>query len=177
MPVETPKQVEQFLLLQSKKEPELQAMCEAFKLDTTGSKAELIDRLVSNQDPQFQRNPARPQAIPLRTRGPNGNPLPHATEVLKHWRKTIFHGKNNVRSFTLINSRGDNYQQKMRFAKCSPVALKVILENNWYMAHTSQRELLNMLDTHPEKFDLNIVQKPDSQGNSWLMLHCAPKAA
>lgn len=177
MPVETPKQVEQFLLLQKKSEPELQAMCEAFKLDTTGSKAELLDRLINLQEPQYQRNPARPQAIPLRTRGPNGQPLPHATEVLKQWRKTIFNGKNNLRPFSLINSRGETYQQKMRYAKCTEQALKVILENHWYMAHTSQRELVNLLRSHPENFNLNIVQKPDSQGNSWLMLHCEPKAA
>lgn len=177
MSVETPKQVEEFLLLQSKKESELQAMCEAFQLDTAGNKADLIDRLVSTQEPQYQRNPARPQAIPLRTRGPDGKPLPHASEVFKQWRKAIFHGKKNLKSFTLINSRGQDYQQKLRYAKCSPAALKVILENHWYMAHTSQRELVNLLNSHPENFSLTIVQKPDSQGNSWLMLHCEPKAA
>jgi len=153
------------------------ALCEGRKLETTGNKADLIDRLVSLREPQYQRNPTRPQAIPLRTRKLNGEPLPHATDVLKRWRRDIFHGKDNSRLFSLINSKGESYQQMLRYATCSKRTLKVILENHWYMAHTSQRDLLKLLSLYPERFNLNIIQKPDSRGNSWLMIHTAPKAA
>jgi len=177
MSVETKEQVEQFILLQGKDEEELRAICEGMKLSTKGKKPHLLQRLMSLQDPQYQRSVARPQAIPLRTRGPNGQPLPAAMETMKKWRRLIFEGRRNTKEFSLINSRGKSYKARLRYTKCGRKSLDTILEKGWYMAHTSQRDLVNLLKNRPENFNLSIIQKPDSQGNSWLMLHCEAKAA
>lgn len=177
MSIETKEQVEQFILLQSKTKEELRAICEGMQLGTEGQKTDLLNRLMALEEPQYQRNVARSQAIPLRTRGQNGEPLPAAMETMKQWRKLIFEGKKNEKEFGLINSYGKDYKAKLRYAKCNSQTLGVILKKGWYMAHTSQRDLVNLLKSNPDRFNLTIVRKSDRQGNSWLMLHCEVKAA
>lgn len=177
MSVETPGQVEQFLKLQSKDKSELQAICEPLGLPTTGTKSEIIDRLVALTEIRTQRDVTLPQAIPLRTRDENSQLIPGAAETFKQWRKLIFNTKGNLKEFSLLNGKSRQYKARLRYVMCSEKTLKVILEKRWYLPHSSQRDLIELLKAQPENFTLCIVQKPDSQGSSWLMLHCEPKAA
>lgn len=177
MSVETPEQVEQFLKLQSKDVPELQAICEGLQLDTAGSKADLIDRLVALADARPQRDVTLPQAIPLRTRDDHEQLIPGTVDTFKKWRKLIYEAKGNLKEFSLVNSRGKQYTARLRYILCSENTLKFILEKRWYLPHNNQKDLINLLKAQPENFQLCIVQKPSSNGNSWLMLHCEPKAA
>lgn len=177
MAIETREQVEQFILLQSKSVEELRALCESLKLDLNGQKDELLKRLISVDGHEFQRDVTRPQIIPLCTRGPSGQPLEAAAETMKKWRRLIFEAKGNTKEFCLINSNGQSYATTLKYIKCGPKALAAILNGGWLMARPHQRDLLQMLKKYPEQFEFNIVRKPDTHGNTWLMLHCEAKAA
>lgn len=176
MSISSDAQVRYFLLLQKKNIEELQAISRPFGLSIEGSKEELIERLVCLEGVQQQQDTTRPQAIPLRTRDDKGQPLPKATETMKKWRKAIFDGKDNVKKFQLINSKNKDYFLDLKYATCSREILQVILDKKWYLAHPSQRDLINLLISTPEIFVTNIVKKPDSKGNSWLMIHIAVAA-
>lgn len=175
MSISSDAQVRYFLLLQQKTIEELRAISKPFGLSTEGNKEEIIERLVCLEGVQHQQDTTKPQAIPLRTRDNKGQPLLNATETMKKWRKAIFDGKDNTRRFQLINSKGKNYFLDLKFATCSQKILQVILNKKWYLAHPSQRDLINLLNSTPEMFVVNIVKKPDSKGNSWLMMHVETK--
>lgn len=176
MPVETKNQIDQFILLQKKSEAELRAICEGISLSLEGSRADLIDRLLS-EEPQTQHNIMIAQAIPLRTRGDRSEPLTAAVDAIKKWRKLIFEARGNNKEFQLLNGKGKPYTARLRYIKCSESTLRHIISNRWYLPLEQHRDLIHMLNDKPEKFILNIIQKPDGSGNSWLMLHVALKEA
>jgi hypothetical protein len=177
MALETKDQVSQFLALQKKSEGELRAICEPLKLSTEGSKEDLIDRLLKLTDISRQTPIIMAQAIPLRTRGDRSEPLVAAASAIKKWRKLIFEARGNIKEFKLLNGKNKAYKAKLKYIRCSEAVLQHIIKNRWYLPLEHHRDLIRLLAKKPEKFILNIVQKPDSSGNSWLMLHVAPRKA
>ncbi len=145
------------------------------KLETTGSKKDLIDRLLALNTPQ-QESVVVPQAIPLRSRDERSRPIEAATRAMKDWRRLIFQGRNNIREFTLVNNNGEPYTLKMKYAKCSPTTLSTILEHKWYLPLPKYRDIVELINKNPDQFNITIVQKPSMTGNNWLMLHVEPKA-
>jgi len=174
--LETRTEVEQYLLLQKKSEQELRVVCGEMDLKTEGTKEQLIDQLASLETKQ-QRSILVPQAIPLRTRDENMQPLDAAIETMRHWRKMIFTAKNNVKQFKLLSREGKPYTTDLPYIKCSTETLKKIIEKGWILPLDYNRDLIGLLKTEPDRFIANIIQKPDSKGKSWLMLHLTPLAA
>jgi hypothetical protein len=175
MSIETAGQVEQLIKLQAKSEEELQALCEGLELSWEGTKAELIERLVGTGS-KSQRSITVAQAIPLRTRGDQGEPLTIATQSIKNWRRMIFEAKGNIQEFGLLNTEGQPYKARLKYIRCSEPTLMKIIKERWYLPLDYHKDLINLLELHPENFILSIIQKPDSRGQSWLMLHCTPKS-
>lgn len=172
--METKQDIDQFLTLQKKTLSELKAICEGLKLGTTGTKSQLIDRLIYSQVvPQI--SVVKPQTIPLRSRDHKSQQIDSAYKALQKWRTQIFWGKNNRKIFDLINAKGKIYQKEMKYMKCPNKTLDHIISHQWYLPVQQNKNLVEMLKNHPEKFDINIVQKSDNHGSSWLMLHIAPK--
>jgi hypothetical protein len=117
-----------------------------------------------------------PQAIPLRSRDSHGQLIKGAPEAMKKWRKLIFEAQGNSKDFWLVNAEGKQYKAQLKYVLCSERALQRIIKDRWYHPHTSQKDLVTLLETHPEKFNVCIIQKTTG-GKSFMMLHCAPKAA
>ena len=173
--LETRDHVQQFLTLQNKNETELRALCEGTGLDTEGKKEELIDRLLTlgleEQSPVFVA-----QAIPLRTRDNNAQPLDAAIEAMRKWRKMIFEAKGNRKQFQLLNGKGKAYTANLKYIRCSTGTLQRIINDGWYLPLEKHSDLIGLLRKEPDAFTVSIIQKPDGQGNSWLMLHICPKS-
>lgn len=174
--LETKNDVEQFLTLQKKPEMELRAICEGMGLKTEGTKEQLINQLVSLEI-QEQRSVLVPQAIPLRTRDNNMQPLDAAIETMRHWRRLIFRAKDNVKEFQLLSNKGKPYAVSLQYLRCSTETLQKIIEKGWFLPLDYNKDLIELLRTDPDKFIASIIQKPDSKGSSWLMLHVVPRAA
>jgi len=176
MAIETAEQIQQYLVLQDKTETELRAICEGLELSTEGSKEELLERVTSKQYTQ-QTDVLLPQAIPLRSRDDEGNLIELAQKTYNKWRRLIYNTQKNWKEFKLLNAAGKEYSINMRYIRISPLALKKILEDKWYdPRYIKQRELLDCLRTNPEDFNVAIIQKFNSSGNSWIMLHVCPRA-
>jgi hypothetical protein len=177
MAIETSEQVKQFLILSQKNAAELRAICEGLKLETTGDQETLLDRLVQLGAPQ-QVDFMQPQMIPLRTRDERGKSIEPAAKAIYHWRGQIFNAKNNYKEFKMLNSRGQLYNMKMRYILCNNTILQKILDEKWYdPRYTAQGELINLLRSSPERFNVSIVQRTSQKGTSYVMLHAEPKAA
>lgn len=176
MALETKTEVQQFLTLQTKNELELRAICEGMELKTEGTKEQLIERLLSLGLSE-QRPVVVAQAIPLRTRDNDSQPLQAAIEAMRHWRKLIFNAKGNIKEFQLLNSKGKQYKANLKYVRCSCETLRHIIEEQWYLPLEHNRDLIEQLKTKSDKFEASIVQKPDGQGKTWLMLHVQLKAA
>lgn len=174
--LETKSEVEQYITLQQKSETQLRAICEGMKLKTDGTKEDLIDRLASLGIKE-QRSVLVPQAIPLRTRDSQMQPLNAAIEAMRHWRKLIFNAKGNIKEFHLLNSKGDQYSANLRYIRCGQDTLMKIIHDQWFLPLEQNRDLISVLKDKPEQFEANIVQKPDGKGSFWLMLHVQARAA
>jgi len=175
--IQTRSHVEQFLLLTAKEPPELRAICEGLQLKTEGTKEELIRRLIG-EDSTPQTSATLPQAISLCSKDPlNGKPMESAIEAFRRWRKTIFHGKGNIKDFQLLDSRGKQYKQRLRYLDCAPWQAIEIIENRWFYQHPSQADLLILIAMKPERFSFAIIRKETGNGNTFLMLHCQPRTA
>ena len=177
MAIETSEQVKQFLILSKKAASELKAICEGLQLDPAGNRETLLDRLVQLGAPQ-QVDFMQPQMIPLRTRNERGDLIPQVDTAIKFWRYQIFNAKDNYKEFTMLNSHGALYSMEMRYILCPNHILQKILKDKWYdPRYTAQNELINLLQTSPEKFNVTIVQRTTKKGNSYVMLHVETKAA
>ena len=174
--IDNREKIEQFLYLRAKEDSELRAICEGMQLSTEGTTDEMIRRIVNTSPGSPQTNPALPQAISLRSRDNQGETILQAVVAFKKWRKLIFDGKGNVKEFSLLNGEGKPYKQKMKYILCSQEAAVAIIRNEWYFQHDSQKDLLNLISSQPENFNFAIVRKHNKSGNSFLMLHCEPKA-
>jgi len=175
MAVETSEQVKQFLILSQKTASELRAICEGLKLDVSGEQSELLDRLIQLGAPE-QVDFMQPQMIPLRTRDENGQVIAKAESAIKHWRYQIYNAKNNYKEFTMLNSKGKLYTARMKYILCPNTILQAVLKDKWYdPRYTGQNELIALLETTPERFNVAIVQRTNQKGSSWIMLHVEPK--
>lgn len=173
--LENSSQVKQFLDLQKKELRELQDLCEGLKLSPDGEREALIERLLeASSEPQssiFQ-----PQAIPLRTRTSKGT-ITQAPETFKRWRRLIFEAKGNTREFSLLNNNGKPYTINLKYIRCPSKVLEQIIQRGWILPLEAHREILHAAKTSPERFEANIIQKPDRNGKGWLMLHLELKEA
>lgn len=175
MAIETAEQIQQYLVLQEKQETELRAICEGLELSTEGTKDELLERITSKQYIQ-QTDILLPQAIPLRSRDDSGELIELAHKTYNNWRRLIYNTEKNWKEFQMLNASGKQYSVKMRYIRISPKALKKVLEDKWYdTRYIKQIELIDCLKTNPEDFNVTIIQKFNSSGNSWIMLHAEPK--
>ena len=174
MPVENTEQVKQYFILQDKSELELRAICEGMKLKTHGVKQDLINRLLSLEIPH-QESVLVPTVIPFRTRDNNMQPMEAAANMLRKWRKVIFNAHGNMTEFQLVNSKGKAYSMELKYLECGTRTLKYILDHKWLAPLQNHRELVQMLERKPEDYVTRIVRKPDSKGNTWMMLHCEAK--
>ena len=172
MPVETAEQMQQLMMLQSKETQELQAICEGLDLDIEGKHEDLVRRLVSaKSSPQIDVTKA--QAIPLRTRDEYSEPIEDTKQIFLKWRKMIFE-QGGRKAFKLLNNEGRGSSSMHKYIKCSPEIAQHIVKRQWFLPLDHQKDLIKVLAECPENFILNIVQKPDTSGNSWLMLHVEP---
>ena len=176
MSVENAEQVKQYFILQDKSELELRAICEGMKLKTHGTKQNLIDRLLS-LELLHQESVLISTVIPFRTRDNNNQSMKEAANTLRKWRKIIFEAKGNVAKFQLVNSQSKTYVMELKYLECESTTLKHILDNKWLAPLKSHRELLETLQRQPANFITRIVRKPDSKGNTWLMLHISSRQA
>ena len=175
MSIETMEQVQQLMALQSKETQELQAICEGLGLSTEGKHDELVRRLAATERPS-QIDVTKPQAVPLRTRDEYSQPIEDAKNMFLKWRKMIFE-KGGRKQFLLLNNEGKEYRTTLKYIKCSPEIAKHIIQQRWFLPLNHQKDLIEVLAGCPENFILNIIQKPDASGNSWLMLHVEPRKA
>lgn len=175
MTIETQDHIQQFLTLQKKSETELKAICEGLKMSTEGTKEELIEQILQLPNVHQQAPVIKAQAIPLRTRDDRSEPLEDAIKAFKGWRKMIFESRSNMKEFQLLNGKGKPYNRRMKYLNCSDKTALHIIRKGWYLPLDHHRDLIEMLKEEPSNFLLHIVQKPDSSGNSWLMLHVEPK--
>lgn len=175
--IDNSEKIEQFLHLRSKTLPELRAICEGLSIETEGSETELINRIIGTSPNTPQVNPTLPQAISLRSRNDLGETNLQAVAMFRKWRKQIFEGRGNVREFGLLNAEGESYQQRMKFIPCDVALASSLIKKEWYFPHDSQKDLLNLIRNQPENFNFAIVRKENTNGSSFLMLHCAPKRA
>ena len=174
--MDTKMAISQFLTLQSKNMEELQALCKRMNIAIEGSEPDLIDRLMNHQE-EVKQPVLLPQAIPLRTVDSNGRQMHDVVETIKRWRRLIYETQGNQRNFELVNSKGEQYKARLKYLRCSLETLKGILEQKWYFAHASQQPIIDALIKRPWNFEVHIVQKPSSRGNSWVMIHVKLKAA
>lgn len=175
MPLDNKAYVKQFLTLVEKSDLELSAIIEGMGDKPASTREEMLKQLLSfNVTPQVRLTA---QALPLRTRGPQGLPIEDASFAFQNWRKQIFQNRNNARSFQLLNGKDKPYSVTLSYIKCEPKTLSFILENGLLMPLDKFRDIINLLKENPERFTTNIIRKPDSKGNSWLMLHVEPKTA
>lgn len=170
----SPQEIKQFIFLQQKSENELRSICEGLSLKTDGSHKDLIKRLTSIESSP-QTNILKPQAVPLYSKKRQG-PLIDAQTNFKKWRDLLFSEKN-FKKFELINSKGDSYKATMRYIICTVQDVELILQNDYLSDRSDYHDLVNLLKVQSDKFELNIVNKKDTKGNSWLMLHCIPRKA
>lgn len=176
MSLDTLDQVNQFIKLQQKTDVELQEICKNMNLETTGSKLDLITRLIDLINNQTEQELFfAPQAIPLSTKDSQGKTIPEAIEMFKKWRKMIYEAKGNIREFYLVNSLGKQYKNRLKYIPCDEQMLGTILEHKWYFMYEGQITLINSLQANPDRYKTSIIQKPDNKGNNWLMLHCQQK--
>jgi len=174
--METEEQVQQFIILMEKNEIELRAICEGMELDVSGSKEELVNRVVS-QELKQEHDPLLPQAIPLRSRTEDPTLTPIIAKVYKAWRKDIFDLCQAPKEFKLVDSRGKQYVQSMRYLYASG-SLSWIISNKLYdPAYVDQETLIDYLTKKPGDFEAHIVQKETGSGKSFLMLHVELKKA
>jgi len=173
--LDSTQQVEQFMMLRGKDESELQAMCEGLNLEPEGTKEELIRRLVQFGEATPQKDILVPQAIALRTNDDHGQRMQQAYDAIKLWRKQIFEAKDNYREFTLTDTKGRTYTSRMRYIACAARALEVIIDKVWYHPETSQKDLIALLRGHPNRFEVNIIQRSTENGGSYIMLHVEPQ--
>lgn len=173
--IETKEQIKLHLDLQKKPLEELQDLCESQGLATEGNKQALIEKLIFMKGPTQQISVFQAQAIPLRTRDNDSKPLEGAVEAMKKWRQLIFNGKGNQKEFQLLNSDSKPYKLSMRYVVCPSKSLLAIMRRGWILPLESHRELLTAMKTNPDSFSATVVQKPDANGKSWLMLHVEPK--
>jgi len=164
-------QVEQFINLNKKSLPELRAIAEGLDLKTEGSRADLIDLLLLEHP---QKSVIQDQAIPLRIIDYSGIEIPGARETYQKWRKLLFNTRGNRKLFNLLNTSGSKYSANLKYIKCGEKTLKHILQNIWYVPVKNQLDVISSLKQHPDKFEINIIQKHNTNGNSFLMLHVAP---
>jgi len=175
MSVESKSDVEQFLTLQEKSELELRAIAEGMGLKPSESKSDLIDQILELGT--TRQSPLIAQALPLRTRDNDAKPLDAAIKAFRGWRKLIFQTKGNRREFQLLNGKGKTYTANLKYIRCSEKTLLHILTEGWVLPLEHHNDIIALLKQQPGQFTTNIIQKPDGQGNSWLMLHIEPKAA
>jgi hypothetical protein len=175
MALDTPEEINQYLILEKKTTNDLRALCEGMQLPPDGERRDLISRLMSTKI-QPQTDFLSPQMIALRTKV-RGVEIPGADEFMKRVRKVIFDGKTNKMPFSVLNGKNEKYLISMKYAKCSAESLKFILESGMIYPHASQRELVKMIQREPLIFSFNLVQRSYSQDKTFIMLHVQPKEA
>lgn len=169
-------EIEQFIALQQKSLIQLQDICSKMNLVTVGKTEDLIDRILDYNNEE-DTDTIYAQALPLRTMNDKGEQVTEAIDVIKRWRKLIFETIGNQKEFSLLNSQGKQYTARLYYIRCSKETLQTIINRKWYFASPSQQSLVNELKTNPNKFEVNIIQKPSNKGNSWIMLHALPLKA
>ena len=172
MPIQNPEKIKQFLKLQSKSELELRAICEGLQVSIEGDKEQLLQNLLAT-DSSPQTVITKPQAIPLRSKDSFGRSITKATEALSSWRKKILRS-NLSREFLLTDIKGNSFKLVMKYIRCPKPVASAILKNGWYLKLENQRDLIQVVRTRIDQFNMCIIQKPDNRGNSWLMLHVEP---
>jgi len=163
-------------LLQEKSVSELNSICEGLGLPVVNDKKKAISLIMTQAEQGAQNNPVRPQAISLRTKRQDGSTIEEAAEQFKKWRKEIF-TSNTSGKFSLLNAEGRAYTQDMRYIPLSIEDVRKILHQGWFFAYPGQTDLVELLSTDTEAFEYALIRKPSKGGNSFLMLHCQPKAA
>jgi hypothetical protein len=171
---ETAEQIKQLLVLESKQDHELRAICDGLGLPREGNKRDLVQRLIEVKT-SSQMDITKPQAIPLRTRDDDSNLIEAAKDTFLNWRKLIFE-KGGKETFSLLNSEGKPYSYTMKYIKCSARTAKALLSRKWYLPLEHQKDLITAVLNASEMFDFSIIQKPDGKGSSWLMMHCKHKS-
>lgn len=166
--------IDQFLKLQAKPLNEIQAIARGMSLVVTENKDEMIRTMMKNVSRRLDIT--RPQTIPLVTRDPKGELMPVADKVFRKWRQAMLNSYT-TRNFNLTNRKGKEYKLTLKYMKCGRETLDYILENSWFMSLEENQNLIDALKVNPGHFNINVIQKPDMHGNTWLMLHVEPRAA
>lgn len=163
-------QIKTWIRLQEKDKDSLRVICRTFKLPEIGNKEELINIIIAGT---IHGNPNidKPQAIPLRTRDNNSQLIREAANCLLHWRKLIFKAHNNIKEFSLLNNKGEQYSLKMRYLQCTPSVAEDIIRRKWYLPYHTQKNLIESIVKRPNDYTYHIIQKPSKSKSSWIMLH------
>ncbi len=175
MALETPEEIEQYLILEKKKTEDLRMLCEGMQLSPEGERKELITRLLATKI-QPQTDFLTAQMIALRTKV-HGKEIPGAEDFMKRVRKVIFEGKGNTKDFSVLNGKNEPYIMQMRYARCTTQSLQFILDKEMIYPHAGQRELVKMIKREPLIFSFHLVQRTYGKNKTFIMLHVQPKAA
>lgn len=174
MALESPEEIQQFLVLSQKSNQDLRALCEGMELKAEGTREELIQRLLA-LNIQPQTDVFQPQLIALRTRF-QGEEIAGAEEFMRRIRRVIYEGKNNNREFSILNGKNEPYLFKMRYAKLGEETRQMILASEMIYPHQSQRELVKMLKEDPNRFIFHIVNRQYGKDKTFIMLHVQPRS-
>lgn len=170
--LETPSQIDQFLVLQKKTDEELRALCEAVSLSLEGKRDELVKRLVGVvTDPQ--NDPFAPQLLALRIMI-DQKEIPGAIELLQKCRASIWKHKQ-WKVFTILNNSGGFYQSRMPTIRCSASTFQKLESMDCLWPGTSQKKLLENLRCSLSNYLIHFVARKGKGNKGFLMLHCQVK--
>ncbi len=176
----TAKNVDQFLILQSKSLSELVAIGLSLGIELVDSPAskdkdKVITLIMGAQEANKAYSADKPQAISLRT-SINGQVINGGAAFLREIRLKMYR-YNKRKEFTLINPKDAAYQQQMNYLPCELEDIEKIRELNMLLAKPEQEDLYNMILTDQGflQFEVNFINKPSNDGKSFVMLHINPK--
>ena len=172
MAIKTAEDIKKFIQLSNLSLEQLKQKCNSFNIDIhSKSKSELVKILSDTNSKVKEQTFDLSQGIPLRSRYPNGKPIPNASETYKKWRILSHQANNNFKDFKLQNKEGKEYTAGCFYIECTTETALFLLNNNWYAVYESQVNTIKEIKTNPEKFEFNIIIKTANNGNNFLMLH------
>ncbi len=165
------KDIDQFLVLQSKTQDEVKAIGMSLGLDGSIDKDTLINQIISVKQQSGVYGIDKPQAISLRTK--IGNDLITGGNDLMRQVRLEMYRFNKKKEFTLINPKDIPYKVTMNYLPCSDEHLEKLITMNMILAKPEQEEVYSMLisGVSIHEYEINFINKPAANDKTFVMLH------
>lgn len=165
----TSKDVDQFLVLQSKSLAELNSIAQTLDITPCDNKDKLIELLMANKPLDNTYEAAKGQAISIRT-NISGVSISGANEFMREVRVQMYKF-NKKKEFDLISPKNLTYKQQLNYLPCQEEKLVDLIEMDMILIKPEQKEVFEMLSATPEKLEINFINKPAANSKSFVMLH------